>query len=55
MCKQLEWRYSHGEIKLPDIKKVEEQLGISFPKKHVEIMLKYQSDSGIPPCDLFAR
>jgi hypothetical protein len=30
-------------IKLPDIKKVEEQLGISFPKKHVEIMLKYQS------------
>ncbi|WP_220184048.1 SMI1/KNR4 family protein [Thermoactinomyces mirandus] len=41
MSKQLEWLYSHGDVGLPDIRKVEEQLGIRFPSKYVEIILKY--------------
>ncbi|MBH8596806.1 MULTISPECIES: SMI1/KNR4 family protein [unclassified Thermoactinomyces] len=41
MSKQLEWEYSHGEIQLDDIRKVEKQLGIRFPSEYNDIILKY--------------
>ncbi|MBN2909198.1 SMI1/KNR4 family protein [Polycladomyces sp. WAk] len=41
MSKQLEWKYSHGKVEIHDIKKVEEKLGIRFPKMYVDIVLKH--------------
>jgi SMI1-KNR4 cell-wall len=41
LSKELLWKYSHGEVAHEDVKKVEEQFGIKFPEKYIEIVLKH--------------